>query len=83
MFGVRTRCMNTFLSIDVSRNKSSIRRSIVQGTLNLYLDIFSINQQVNEIFLRYRDITDVEITITLNEKERGEKQECATTIKGM
>lgn len=81
MFGVRTRCMNIFLSIDVSRIKSSIRRSIVQGTT--YLDIFSINQQVNEIFLRYRDITDVEITITLNERERGEKQECATTIKGM
>lgn len=62
MSGVRARCMNIFLSIDVSRIKSSIRGSIVQRTLNLYLDMFSINQQVNEIFLRYRDITDVEIT---------------------
>lgn len=62
MSGVRARCVNIFLSIDVSRIKSSIRGSIVQGTLNLYLDMFSINQQVNKIFLRYRDITDVEIT---------------------
>lgn len=62
MSGVRARCMNIFLSIDVSRIKSSITGSIVQGTLNLYLDMFSINQQVNAIFLRYRDITDFEIT---------------------